>query len=320
MRLAGIVGSRKAARWTGLSTEAGEVTLMMTGRNGGPSQPVLSADVLTGDFATDSLNELVARNGAAKSRCVLTLEPGAYSLFQVERPAVGADELRSAVRWKIKDLIDYPLGEAVLDVFDVPPRSEGQQSGTVYVAAAHAPTLQPRVAAIDEAGLALQRIDIAELSLRNIAARVSDPEEAIALIHLGRHRGMIAIVRGTTLFLARSLAYGFDTLSSAVPAAEGDELGFADADPGFESVALEVQRTADYYDSYFGQTPIRRIRIVPGLPSLEGLASHLSTNLALDTQLVPFEGLGMLAPDIDASALAPGVLALGGVLNPSEAS
>lgn len=286
----------------------------------GSNQSLLAADAEAGDLTAENLETLVDRNEAKGASCVLTLEPGAYSLFQVERPAVGADELRAAARWKIKDLLDYSLEEAVLDVFDVPPRAQGQESGSIYVAAAHAPSLWPRVDAIHEADLELERIDIAELSLRNIAYRVSEADEATALIHLGRHRGMVAIVRGQTLFLARSLGHGFDTLSAGGGGDDSGELGFADADPGFEAIALEVQRTADYYDSYFGQAGVRRIRIVPGLPSLEGLASHLSENLALDTQLVPFEELGALAEDLDQAALAPGVLALGGVLAPPEGS
>jgi MSHA biogenesis protein MshI len=301
----------------GVAAEAGEITLTVVGRGKGLKQQLLAADTQAGEWAQDHLRELVSRNQAAGAQCVLTLEPGAYSLFQVERPPVDDSELRDAVRWKIKDLVDYPLDEAVLDVFDVPPRSQGQQSGTVYVAVAYAPSLRPRVEAIQGAGLELERIDIAELSLRNMALRVSEADEAMALIHLGRHRGMVAIARGPTLFLARSLAYGFDTLGTAT-STDDDELGFADADPGMEAIALEVQRTADYYDSYFGQSPVRKIRIIPGLPSLEGLASHLGSNLALDAQLVPFEELGMLADDLDVASLAPGALALGGVLTPAE--
>ncbi len=309
----------RSSRWAGLAAEAGEITLTVVGGGTGAAQGLLAADVQAGEFTAANLGELVSRNSCDRAHCVLTLEPGAYSLFQVERPPVGEDELRDAVRWKIKDLIDYPLEEAVLDVFDVPPRGQGQTSGTVYVAVAHAAQLRPRVAAIQDAGLRLERIDIAELSLRNIAGRVSAPDEAIALIHLGRHRGMVAIARGQTLYLARSVSYGFDTLNP-VASADSDELGLADVDPGLEAIALEVQRTADYYDSYFGQASVRKVRIVPGLPSLEGLASHLGNTLALDAQLVPFEELGMLAEDIDAASLAPGVLALGGVLLPGEGS
>lgn len=313
MRLAWPPWRRSSSRWVGLTTEAGEITLALVGRQTAKGRELLAADVEGGEFTETTLAPLIERNQAAGASCVLTLEPGAYSLFQVERPQVGPDELRAAVRWKIKDLVDYSLDDAVLDVFDVPPRSQGQDSGSVYVAVASAEQLRPRVEAINEAGLALQRIDIAELSLRNIAASIAGPEEAVALIHLGRHRGMVAIARGQTLYLARALGYGFDTLGGGAAVAE-DGMDFADADPGFEAIALELQRTADYYDSYFGQAPVRKIRIVPGLPSLEPLASHLGSNLALDADLVPFESLGMLAPDFDAAAMAPGVLALGGVL------
>ena len=39
--------------------------------------------------------------------CVMPL--GSYNLLQIEAPKVPPEELRSAVRWRVKDLIDFPI-------------------------------------------------------------------------------------------------------------------------------------------------------------------------------------------------------------------
>ena len=54
------------------------------------------------------------------TQCIVVLNPKDYSLQLIEAPNVEPDELRSAVRWKIKDLLDMKLEDAAIDVFRVP--------------------------------------------------------------------------------------------------------------------------------------------------------------------------------------------------------
>ena len=50
--------------------------------------------------------------------CITTLNIGSYALLLVEAPDVPATELRAAIRWRVKDLIDFHIDDAVIDVFD----------------------------------------------------------------------------------------------------------------------------------------------------------------------------------------------------------
>ena len=51
---------------------------------------------------------------------------GAYNLILVEAPDVPQAEIRAAVRWRVKDLIDFSIDDAVIDVFEVPPLKGGR--------------------------------------------------------------------------------------------------------------------------------------------------------------------------------------------------
>ena len=58
---------------------------------------------------------------------------GDYQLLMVEAPEVPPAELRAAIRWRIRDLIDFHIDDAVLDVFDVPPSgARGVQQHLVH--------------------------------------------------------------------------------------------------------------------------------------------------------------------------------------------
>src|SRR5579859_3279881 len=45
-------------------------------------------------------------------RRALLLRPGDYQLLMVDAPAVPADEVKSAIRWSVKDMLDYPVENA----------------------------------------------------------------------------------------------------------------------------------------------------------------------------------------------------------------
>src|SRR6266850_5357212 len=52
---------------------------------------------------------------ATRYRCSTVLSQSDYQMLLVESPGVKREELKSAVRWRIKDMIDYPVLEATLD-------------------------------------------------------------------------------------------------------------------------------------------------------------------------------------------------------------
>ena len=66
------------------------------------------------------LEDLVKEYEMEGTQCSFVLNPKDYNLHLVEAPNVEPDELRSAVRWKIKDLLDMKIDEAAIDVFEVP--------------------------------------------------------------------------------------------------------------------------------------------------------------------------------------------------------
>src|SRR5262245_41425598 len=58
-------------------------------------------------------------------RCLTLLAPDEYQLLLVEAPNVQPAELKAAVRWRVKDLLDYHVDDATIDVLDIPPDPSG---------------------------------------------------------------------------------------------------------------------------------------------------------------------------------------------------
>ena len=173
--------------------------------------------------------------------CNLVLAPELYSTQLIERPNVADDELIEAVRWKLKDQIDFPVEHAALDVFPL-PESAGRHQDMVFAVCLPQDMLRGLVEAVDKVGLGITSIDISELALRNLSWHCFPmADQSVALLRLTSNSGLINVCRSEDLFLSRRLSGVPTDLSDAAWLEFRDQL------------LLQVQRSLDYYQSAMGQ-------------------------------------------------------------------
>ncbi len=238
------------------------------------------------------LNALARQHALAKVPCQTVMPLGSYSLLLIEAPEVPPDELRAAVRWRIRELIDFHVDDAVLDVFDAPASGARGTKTHLYVVVSRSNDVQQLADRLQDAGVGLSVIDIPELALRNVAAQLPEDAQGVALLYFGAQRGLIALCRNQTLYLARTLDIGQDRIQEAVT--DGQTAGL------FDALALEVQRSLDYYDRTFQQAPIAHLVIAPLSEPVPELVEGLRTNLGLQTRMLDLtevvDGADKLSP------------------------
>lgn len=210
------------------------------------------------------LARLVLDYDLKRRRCTTLLGDGEYRLIQTEAPDVKPDELKAALRWRIKDLIDFHVNDATIDVFDVPVQMSGR-AALVYVVVGRNEAIRKRVDLMHNAGAALEIIDIPELAQRNLAWLLPEDREGVALLTLNDGAGLITITRAGELYLSRTITALQDTL------AEG---------AGFERLLLELQRSLDYFESSFRQNPIMNVVIAPQSSQATAFGAFLKANLS----------------------------------------
>jgi MSHA biogenesis protein MshI len=199
--------------------------------------------------------------------CVLA--PRDYQLHLVEAPNVEADELRSAVRWKIKDLLEMKVEEAAIDVFPVPDDAyRGRKM--VYVVASLKSRIRQLVEQVSEAGLELAVIDIPELAMNNVTSCFVDDSNGVAFMDLRRTGSTMNISVDGTLYLTRRINTQLDpeVMQSADWATLKDRL------------VLEIQRSLDYYESQMGRPQINRIVLAQRQTDSAELTAELDQLLA----------------------------------------
>jgi len=247
----------------------------------------------------EALSKLVDDHSWAGSPAVLVLPIDQYQVFQVERPeGIEDSELADALKWKLKDFLDFSPAEAVSDVFAFPADASRGRGPLVNVVAARKPLVRELIDLVSGTGLELERIDIAELALRNLAARLDQSNRGVALVHLRDRYGQMVICQGDTLYLSRRLELSYDDLRDA-----------SSQENAVQSLALEIQRSMDYFESQLGQVPPSTIQLV-ARDSVLPLNSMLSSYMAAGIDVPDWSQFG-LSEALDSRCLPAWSAALG---------
>jgi len=215
----------------------------------------------------DPFGRVASRIAGRRCATVSVLDPSAYHLLLVEAPDVPPEELRAAVRWRIKDLIDFHVDDAVIDVFEMPRHARGGTTRMMYAVTAKAELVKQQIELLETAGLKLDVIDIPELTLRNVATLLEAENRGTAFLYLGDRRSTLLLVRQGVLYLTRHVETGAVTLADAAEMRRDLVAG----------LALEIRRSLDYFESHYEQTSIPQL-YVSGLESADQaqLAQELS--------------------------------------------
>lgn len=197
----------------------------------------------------------------------LLLAAADYQLLLVERPEVPAAELRAAVRWRIRELVSAPLESLVVDAFALPDDAYRGRTPMAYCAVLAEERMQALAGWVEAAGLRLASIDIPEMALRNLGLLVGAEGQNLAVLKLHEHDGLISVQHGRDLYMARRI-----------------EKGVASRGEGGAQLALEVQRSLDYFDSQLGKGNISRLLLLPLAQDGEELLAELGQQLSVRVQ------------------------------------
>lgn len=241
--------------------------------------------------STDQLTQLakyISKNDLKKQPCVVVLDETQYNLIQLPAPPVTDAELKSAVRWSIKELINYPVEDAVVDVFRVPVQEH--REGKIYVVATAKDNIQKTVDFIRKSGLSLHAIDIEELSLGNIIEQMNDHQRGVAVLHFDHLVGSISLFSNSALYLSRKIETGLNRLEEI----QAQGAASAAMEQVYESIILELQRSLDFYESEFARPPITKLVVAPRHPILQGFCDYVSSHSGLSVELI---NLAQIFPD-----------------------
>ena len=246
-----------------------------------------------------ALTEYVNTNGLEGTDCACVLSTADYRLLLLDAPNVPQEELKRATHWLVKDLVEFPVDEMAIDIFNVPVR-EGQPS-KIYVVTTQLSALQEIVALAETAELNPRHIDIMEFSIRNTMLSIKDSNSCIATLFLGTESAHILILLDGVICLARNLGSNFPLTgqNSAAPIKNMSLSAITTSSSKYDSLIKELQRSFNFYQNQTGGAPPAKLFLTPTLMEQADLATQLQTNLK-----IPIEKLGIEQSVVEKNGLS----------------
>ncbi|MBK9161788.1 MAG: agglutinin biogenesis protein MshI [Nitrosomonadales bacterium] len=260
-----------------------------------------------GTVSAAALEKLRRETDIGSHAFTTLLAPGEYQMLLVEAPNVPASELKTAIRWKIKDGLSCHVDDATIDVLQIPASKYGaDRPQSMYAIAAENGTIQKRIALFEQANLDLDVIDIPEMAQRNIAALFEEGDSALALLAFDDNGGLLTFTASGELYLARRFEISAGQLQDAD---ENVRAQYRDR------VVLELQRSLDYFERQFNHLPVSRVLV--SVPDECGLTGHLAETVGGRVEQIKLSevmDIGVVPALADSGFVAHALPALGAAL------
>ena len=229
------------------------------------------------------LARLAKERGVENYRCSAMLSRDAYQMLSLEAPAVPPEELKSAVRWRLRDMLDYHVDDATFDVLAVPAeQGMGARSGSLFAVVAKTQAVGELVDLLHGAGVATRTIDIPDMAQRNVAALLEPENRALALLSVTANGTLLTLTAGGELYSSRRID---------VTAAQLQEWGPDAVQSCYERITLELQRSLDHFDRQHSSVPLSKVMLAPMGGDASGLLNYLSGNLYVPIEQLDLESV-----------------------------
>lgn len=206
-----------------------------------------------------------------------------YQLLSVDAPTVAPAELKTAIRWRLKDMLDFHIDDATIDVLDIPmDKNAPVRNRAMYAVVARNQFIRDRQALFADAKIPLRVIDIPELAQRNLSALLEPEGRGVAFLSFDDQGGLLTITFSGELYLSRRIEVSMADLQQA------------DADQRtavYDRIVLELQRSLDHFDRQYHFIALSKMILSVSGETGAGLQAHLGENLYVPVEQLNLESV-----------------------------
>ncbi|WP_338016836.1 agglutinin biogenesis protein MshI [Noviherbaspirillum saxi] len=226
----------------------------------------------------DALDKLGKERNLSRYQCSTLLGAREYQMLSVEAPAVPPEELKAAIRWRIKDMLDFHIDDATVDVLAVPSdKNASSRTNSMYAVAARNNVIKTRQELLGSVKIPLSVIDIPDMAQRNISALLEPEGRGVAFLSFDAEGGLLTVTYSGELYLTRRIEVPLSQLQQTY----GD-----DRVACHERITLELQRSLDHFERQYQFVTVARLFLSPLGEAGESLRSYLSSNLYIPVETV----------------------------------
>jgi MSHA biogenesis protein MshI len=227
-------------------------------------------------FADPVLKKIISEFDLHRIPVTAVIGASDYQIAQVQAPDVPRAEMRAAARYSMRDVFDFPIDDATLDVFDLPAEANSGAKPTCFAIATRGDAVKTITNTFERHFRRFDVIDIPELCQRNLAALLPQDSKGVAFLLIRDDFAQLVLTRRGMLYVTRRFDFGMRGELNGDEDAEANELPL---DP--QMLSLELQRSLDYYESHFDESAIADLFIAPAGTRANLMAAELGSSTGL---------------------------------------
>lgn len=303
--------SNTSSPWVGLAQD-GAVLLAVEVVHGGERPEVQWVGRVDASSLSNGLQTLNRQRRLSSSKLVGLLPNDAARLVAIPAPDVPRSEWADALRWSLRDHVDFEVDDALIDVLELPEATQLRQSRPTLTVVLPRDRFVQIQTDVDDAGLHWTALDVSETALRNISALGEEEGKAHALLAFGESHSLLVITYQGELVMARQIEVQGTAMTSSSESREG----------ALSRASLEVLRTIDTFERMHSEVSLQGLSVVlpPGsgedvLPLLSDLI-YVPVRAFRLSEWIDLSPLGEGHPWLTSGINLADLCALGAALRP----
>jgi type IV pilus assembly protein PilM len=298
----------------------GEFHLLKLGMEPLPPEAIVDGAIMDSGAVIDAIQRLFSANKIKTNEVATSVSGNAVIVKKISLPQMTQEELAESIHWEAEQYIPFDIQDVALDYELV----EGSGSGgnmDVMLIAVKKDKISDYSSAISQAGKTATVVDVDVFALQN-CYEVNygiDPGRVVALLNVGASIMNINIVKGGTSIFNRDIAVGGNQYTDAIQ--KDLNLSFEQAEnlkkgarvegaarenlgpilqAVSENIALEIQKTFDFFKATSSEDRIDRIFLSGGTSKVQGLQDLLSDRFEAGVEIMnPFNNVIYNPKDFD---------------------
>lgn len=284
-----------------------------------PPDTIVDGAIVDGVAVADAIRRIFDTRRFKAKDVIASLSGNAVIVKKIALPVMTEAELDESIHWEAEQYIPFDIQDVNLDyqILDATPGEGGKQTMDVLLVAAKRDKIAEYTGVIAQAGRSAAVVDIDAFAVQNCFEQNYGLEGGVTvLLNAGASSINVNIIAGEQSLFTRDISVGGNAFTEAVQrefslsfeAAEQAKKGqpvdgvpFEDVRSVLrtmnEAVALEIQKTFDFFKATTSEDRIDRIVLCGGASRVDGFAELLEDRFGAPVEyLDPFRTVAFDAP------------------------
>lgn len=288
-----------------------------------PSEAIVEGAIMDSSAVAEAIDTLFVNNNVKKTDIATSVSGGSVIIKKISLPAMSEDELAESIRWEAEQYIPFPIDEVNLDHKTL--RGSAAEGGMmdIVLVAVKKDMIGFYANVITQAGKRPMVVDVDAFAVQN-AFELNykndvGPNEVIALINIGASLINMNIIQGEISLFTRDISTGgnlytetvqrelnlsrdhAENLKKGIPVDGIDPSAATSILQGVtEDLAVDVQRTFDFFKATSTEERIDRIYVSGGSAKTPGVVQYFQNKFNAPTEIMnPFKNIRLTNIDAD---------------------